>query len=202
VNAPAIASPLSAETLALPHNQYHAQTVSAAKEAAIWAALTGIELLAIKAGVKHGDWLPWVEANCAFGSRTATNYMKAGQRALKSLQTSASQPSRVAANVFAAGKARIAELLDNDGLAEQRAALIAAIKPAKAKQLTAAPAGHRNVSKTPKKPGRPVTQRPLFSSSKELTVAVERWHHTPAPIRHAFYDANRAEILAYLTAAP
>jgi hypothetical protein len=189
----AVIPQLAPEVLALPHNRFHAQAVRAANEAALWSALTGIELLAIKGTMKHGDWQAWVAAHCAFSYRTAARHLDSGRLALAALETSAQQPSLVGPAAFEAGKARIAELLEGDGLAEQRVALIAAIRPPKP---TPAPQIEAPAPKKPAKPRPPVTERPLFSP-KALNVVVERWHHTPEPVRHAFYDANRAEILAY-----
>lgn len=102
-------------------NDFHRRAMACAKEAALWAVLAGIELLAAKEALGHGKFTAFVEAHCAFCRRTASNYMRAAERAIEALGTGL--PDERAALV-----ARIAQLLENDGLDETRAALVACVR--------------------------------------------------------------------------
>jgi hypothetical protein len=54
----------------------HAATQEAAQSALEHAVRCGELLIQAKAQVGHGDWLPWLEANCSFRPRTARAYMQ------------------------------------------------------------------------------------------------------------------------------
>ena len=47
----------------------------ATAQAACWLVLAGYELIKKKAEIGRGEWLPWIEANCEYSTRTAQNYM-------------------------------------------------------------------------------------------------------------------------------
>lgn len=44
------------------------------------AKAAGEELLWVKKYLKHGEFKPWIEKNCAFGYVTATHYMKVAKK--------------------------------------------------------------------------------------------------------------------------
>jgi hypothetical protein len=54
----------------------HAATQLAAQSALEHAIRCGELLLEAKVKVGHGDWLPWLKANCSFRPRTARAYMQ------------------------------------------------------------------------------------------------------------------------------
>jgi hypothetical protein len=58
-------------------NAEHAACLSAAKDAITRAIEVGRLLTDAKARVQHGEWAAWVEANCDFGVRQASSYMRA-----------------------------------------------------------------------------------------------------------------------------
>jgi hypothetical protein len=59
-------------TTAEQANAAHRRIVSSVQD-----AISIGEFLSVKkAELKHGEWLPWVEANLNFDRRTATNYMR------------------------------------------------------------------------------------------------------------------------------
>ena len=53
----------------------HSEVVTAARTTLDKAIRIGALLTEQKASLKHGQWLPWMEANLPFDRRTATNYM-------------------------------------------------------------------------------------------------------------------------------
>lgn len=68
-------SPLA--TLATQINHEHQQCVEAFKATLGHARNAGELLIAAKAQVRHGEWLPWLKENCpAISDRTARNYMR------------------------------------------------------------------------------------------------------------------------------
>src|SRR3990170_1914443 len=71
--------------LAATANREHALARQSAEGMFEHALLAGQALLSAKAGMKHGDWLPWLEANFDGSERIAQLYMKV-----------ASNPQRVA----------------------------------------------------------------------------------------------------------
>ena len=57
-------------------NAEHAASEDHAKSAIEHALQCGQLLIEAKAQVKHGQWLPWLEANCTVKERQARNYMR------------------------------------------------------------------------------------------------------------------------------
>ncbi len=175
---------------AAPHNACHRQAVASAQATALWAALAGLELMPHKLSLPHGVWIPWVEANCEYSRRTASSYLGAAERAMAQLgDASIGSPSTMDAAHCEQLKGRITEMLENDHLSEQRAALIAAIRPATQKQLPA----RKTKPRSPRPPG----PRPLFTP-QAMPRVLERWQVTPPAAQHAFLDSIRDQALAYL----
>ncbi len=56
--------------------QLHSDIQDAARTSLAKAIRIGGLLSEIKAGLKHGEWLPWLEANAPFSERTARNYIQ------------------------------------------------------------------------------------------------------------------------------
>lgn len=177
-----------------PWNVYHRQCVRAAQDVALFAALTGLELLQQKNAMAHGEWLPWVKDNCHFSRRTASSYLNAADRAMNKLFIGGfPAPSALTAENFDELKRALADMFEHDELGEQRAALIAAIRPAKPKAL---PCNKKKRSF----PGLGEARgpRPLFSPKAAVPQVVERWRVTQPAVRNAFLEAIREEALAYL----
>lgn len=65
--SPAIADEINAE---------HERAYGKAREALEHARRAGELLLQAKAGMQHGEWLPWLTAHCSFSERTAQGYMR------------------------------------------------------------------------------------------------------------------------------
>src|SRR5436190_1404075 len=70
------------ESSTSPYNAAHHQALRCANDAALWASVSGLELMSQRATLSHGEWGKWVEANCDFTVRTATNYLAAAERAV------------------------------------------------------------------------------------------------------------------------
>ncbi len=68
---PALASRIYAE---------HNTALAAATCATEHAIKCGALLIEAKAGLEHGRWLPWIQANCPFSERTAQAYMRLAER--------------------------------------------------------------------------------------------------------------------------
>lgn len=64
------------QTLATEANRYHAEAEESAYAALELAWQAGRALLAAKAQVRHGEWLPWLAANFKGSDRTAQLYMR------------------------------------------------------------------------------------------------------------------------------
>lgn len=60
-------------------NKHHALAQRAAGEAVEHAREAGKLLLQMKAGMEHGQWLPWLAANVSVSERQARRYMRAAQ---------------------------------------------------------------------------------------------------------------------------
>jgi hypothetical protein len=58
-------------------NAEHEACLAAASDAITSAIEVGRLLCEAKAQVRHGEWAGWVEANCSFGVRQASSYMRA-----------------------------------------------------------------------------------------------------------------------------
>src|SRR6516165_3688560 len=68
---------LSATSLSAEINAAHTAACRAAGEALNHARRAGELLQQAKAAVNHGEWLPWLAANCpAISERTAQGYMR------------------------------------------------------------------------------------------------------------------------------
>jgi len=67
--------------LAARISEAHRQAMRHAGEAMAQAIACGEMLLEAKAKVPHGQWLPWLRGNIAFGERSAQGYMRLAQRA-------------------------------------------------------------------------------------------------------------------------
>jgi hypothetical protein len=65
--------------LAQQINTEHQLVLSSGQSTMAHAVRTGELLIDAKKKCKHGQWLPWVEAECEFTPRMATNYMRAAQ---------------------------------------------------------------------------------------------------------------------------
>jgi hypothetical protein len=66
--------------LAARINAAHEAVQAALKSSIINAMHAGELLIAAKAKLKHGEWLPWLKANFPFTDRTARNYMMLARR--------------------------------------------------------------------------------------------------------------------------
>ena len=66
-----VATALVSEIVAL-----HGEIVTAARTSLDKAIRIGELLASAKAGLPHGQWLPWLKANIPFAERTARNYMR------------------------------------------------------------------------------------------------------------------------------
>jgi hypothetical protein len=60
--------------------ELHAECEGLARQTFDKAVVIGGLLAEAKADLKHGEWLPWVEANLPFTDRTARNYMRLHDR--------------------------------------------------------------------------------------------------------------------------
>jgi hypothetical protein len=69
-------SSLSLPELASQINAEHLACLDAACNAVVRATEVGRLLTEAKELVGHGEWIPWVEANCVFGDRQARKYMR------------------------------------------------------------------------------------------------------------------------------
>lgn len=193
LTTPPVADAAASAPLAL-HNLYHRSCVGAAQEAALFASLAGLALLKERAAVPHGQWLPWVAANCAFSPRTAQNYIGNAERALVKLYGE-DAPDRVDFNFvdFKRAEEEIAGLLADDHLAEQRAALIAAIRPPKP---TPPPAQIEAPKPAKPRAPRPAGPRPL--SIKAAPQILARIHIAPREVKTAIFTDLRPEFEAWL----
>lgn len=58
--------------------KYMRASASAEREECLAEAIyIGRRLIAVKASLKHGEFMPWVKANCLFSHNTARMYMNA-----------------------------------------------------------------------------------------------------------------------------
>ena len=64
-------------TTATEINEAHRLARSSAETAVEHAIRCGQLLLEKKAAMRHGEWIPWIEANCEFDRFSAAKYMKA-----------------------------------------------------------------------------------------------------------------------------
>lgn len=61
-------------------NDYHQSACAAMRDAAAYAVMAGLELIAAKSTLPHGSWDSWVNTNCEFNIRTAQRYMGLAER--------------------------------------------------------------------------------------------------------------------------
>lgn len=73
-------SGLTLTTIAQEINREHATAHAEARSALERARRCGELLTEAKAKVEHGGWLPWIEANLAFGARQAQKYMSLAEK--------------------------------------------------------------------------------------------------------------------------
>lgn len=93
-------------TLAGLINREHRACEAALRAGLAHATAAGRLLLAAKAQVGHGGWLPWVQAHCEFSERTAQGYMRVA-RNIDALR--AADPQRVAGLTYREALALLAE---------------------------------------------------------------------------------------------
>lgn len=75
---PAIIQPAGTElaNLATAINEAHEKVQSTMRAGLEYARAAGNLLIEAKARLRHGEWLPWVKANCRPAERTARLYMQ------------------------------------------------------------------------------------------------------------------------------
>jgi hypothetical protein len=73
---PGAGQELSLDDHAREINRHHAQAETAARTSIEHAVRAGEHLIAVKAEIVHGQWRPWLQANCKFSERTAQAYMR------------------------------------------------------------------------------------------------------------------------------
>src|SRR4051812_42211679 len=61
----------------------HEATSAALKSSVDHGSAVGKLLIEAKAKVPHGQWLPWLKANCAMPERTARDYMRLARLSVK-----------------------------------------------------------------------------------------------------------------------
>ena len=75
----AIANQIARLALASEINEAHAQAIRHAGTAIDFAKQAGALLLQVKNELAHGEFLPWLEANCTVSDRQARRYMASAQ---------------------------------------------------------------------------------------------------------------------------
>jgi hypothetical protein len=70
---------ISLKVLAKKIKAEHAAVLESARRGLRHARQAGDYLARAKKEMKHGQWLPWIEANCPFGDRTAEVYMQVAE---------------------------------------------------------------------------------------------------------------------------
>jgi len=82
-------------------NREHRLANAAAQTAISHAINAGELLIEAKAKVSHGEWLPWLNANCELSERTARNYMRVARLPEAKRQRVADMPLRQALETIA-----------------------------------------------------------------------------------------------------
>lgn len=183
-------STLTAPTLPA-YNHYHRLCLTAAQHTALLAALTGLCLLRERTALPHGDWIPWVEAHCEFSRRTASSYLGAAERAIAQLY-----PGVPVEEIDPqAAWDDLARLIETDHLAEQRAAVIAAIRPVPTRAELPPVA-----QKKPRAPRKPQGLRPI--TAQAAPVLVNRLRIATPEVRAALFTDLRPEIEEWLRLNP
>ena len=67
---------LTLTTLSAEINSLHRSAEHHVEQAIVYAARCGQKLIEAKAKCEHGEWLPWLKANCEVGHPQATKYMR------------------------------------------------------------------------------------------------------------------------------
>jgi len=60
--------------------ELHVSMIAHARKIGAEAIEAGDTLMRVKAGLDHGEWLPWLKANVQFSARTAEKYMRCYER--------------------------------------------------------------------------------------------------------------------------
>jgi hypothetical protein len=173
--------------LSLGHNECHEAAQDALRESAIWSALSGFALLAEKLTLPHGAWLPWVEANCRFCHRTATNHMRHAEKVAKVLGVNL---DALDGDGYDFLREQVARYLQ-PGAIEQRTALLAALNPPPPELPPAPPAPE----KPPRAP-RPAGPRPLTMDA--VPPLVPRLRLAAPEVRASIYREFRDEIISWV----
>lgn len=74
-------------------NRLHELANKSADEAIDYAKQAGLLLIEAKAALKHGEWLPWLEANVFVTPRQVQQYIQVAQRRPLPARTLASKPA-------------------------------------------------------------------------------------------------------------
>ncbi len=172
-----------------PHNSYHRLAVASARDAALWGALAGLELISHRVTLRrHGDWAAWVANHCQFSRRTAGRYMVAAQRAVVQMQGGPQfAPSELHPDEWEALKQRLLDVLEDDALGEERAALIASVRAAKPRAAL-----------PPRHPDAPRRGRPPLSPEDKAIMFARRFHTQPPAFQRTLFAELRETFAAWL----
>jgi hypothetical protein len=72
--------PLSLDQLAVDIKHEHEAAEASIRDSLMHAREAGDKLMEVKLRLKHGEWMPWVEANCQFSHSTALLYFNVALR--------------------------------------------------------------------------------------------------------------------------
>jgi hypothetical protein len=75
--------------LAAAINKEHDLFIELMRSGLTHAIQAGELLIQVKSQLKHGEWLPWLAANCHFSERTAQNYLRCAENKTELLAKSA-----------------------------------------------------------------------------------------------------------------
>jgi hypothetical protein len=113
-------------------NHEHAACIAAATDAIGRAIEVGRLLTQAKAQIEHGQWGAWVEANCTFGARQASSYMRVYDRrdqigsaasdlgSLRGALAALTPPMESTSSEELAGGHRFSRIMDNDTESRRR----------------------------------------------------------------------------------
>lgn len=177
-------------------NSIHFRICGCADEATLWAAVAGLLLYAKRAELPHGEWGPWVKANCGFTMRSASNYIACAERAVVAL---AGETGKVASaeelmSLEAVRDSAREDLLQwigpkADGAdTANRDALIESIRKPKP-ALPSKPAAQPKAPRTPRPPAPPT------KIAHRYAIKVRK---APEPVRVALFTELRPEFEAWL----
>ena len=71
---------IAIDALAAEIRTQHDAVRRAAETATEHAIRCGLLLIEARAGLAHGQWLPWVKTHCALSERTAQTYMRLARK--------------------------------------------------------------------------------------------------------------------------